>query len=78
MSPAFESFLARLYVDDDARERFLADPRGEASGARLGKPEIEALVAIDRAGLRLAADSFRRKRDAARRPRSWFARLVGR
>jgi hypothetical protein len=78
MSPVFESFLARLYVDDAARERFLADPRGEASRARLAEPEIEAIVAVDRAGLRLAADSFRRKRAAKRRPRSWLERLVGR
>ena len=33
MSPAFESFLARLYVERPARERFLADPRGEAAAA---------------------------------------------
>jgi hypothetical protein len=28
-----EAFLAKIYVDEDSRERFLADPRGEAAKA---------------------------------------------
>jgi hypothetical protein len=62
-SPAFEAFLARIYADAAARERFLADPRGEASRAGLSAKEVEALERIDRPGLRLAADSFKAKRE---------------
>jgi hypothetical protein len=62
-SPAFEAFLARIYVDDAARDRFLADPRREAERAGLSAVEIAALERIDREGLRLAADSFRAKRE---------------
>jgi hypothetical protein len=75
VSPAFEAYLARIYTDDAERALFLADPRGRAAAARLSPAEAEALAAIDRDGLALAADSFERKRDAAsshpgrRRPR---------
>lgn len=62
MSPAFEAFLARLYVERDARERFLADPEGEARRADLGDFELAALLRIDRVGLEMAAGSFERKR----------------
>jgi hypothetical protein len=67
MSPAFESFLAHLYVDRSARERFLADPRGEAAAAGLTTDEIAAAVGIDRVGLELAAASFAHKRRRQRR-----------
>jgi hypothetical protein len=73
MSAAFEAFLARIYVEAEARARFLADPRGEAARAGLDAAEEEALAAIDRVGLRLAADSFARKRSASTpRPRGWW------
>ena len=58
----FEAFLARIYVDAEAREQFLADPRGEARSAGLTDEESEALANIDRVGLELAANSFARKR----------------
>lgn len=61
-SPAFEAFLARIYVDPSALRRFLADPRGEAERAGLAADEIAALVAIDRRGLELAARSLAAKR----------------
>jgi hypothetical protein len=61
-TPRFEAFLAKIYVDAKARERFLADPRGEATRAGLAEPEIAALEKIDRAGLTLTSDSLRRKR----------------
>jgi hypothetical protein len=57
-----ESFLARIYVDATAREKFLADPRGEAVRAGLSAQEIESVVNIDRDGLELFAHSLRRKR----------------
>ena len=58
----FEAFLARIYVDQKAREKFLADPRGEATRAGLTAPEIEALVNIDREGLEFLAHSLEHKR----------------
>jgi hypothetical protein len=60
VSPAFEAFLARLYVDAGARAAFLADPR--AATVALAPDEIAALERIDRAGLELAAGSFAAKR----------------
>jgi len=58
----FEAFLARIYVDAEARARFLADPRGEAMRAGLAEREVSALEKIDRVGLELAAQSLQRKR----------------
>jgi hypothetical protein len=58
----FESFLAKIYVDETARERFLTDPRGEATRAGLAPHEIEDLVNIDRDGLEMFANSLRHKK----------------
>ena len=57
-----EAFLAKIYVDEDSRQRFLADPRGEAAKAGLNEREIGALEKIDRAGLILTARSLQKKR----------------
>ena len=57
-----EAFLARIYVDQMAREKFLADPRGEATRAGLTPQEIENLVNIDREGLEFFAHSLEHKR----------------
>lgn len=57
-----EAFLAKIYVDEKSRERFLADPRGEAANAGLNEREIRALERIDRAGLILTARSLQKKR----------------
>ena len=80
MSPAFEGYLARLYTDATERERFLADPRGTASAAGLPAADLDALERIDRDGLFLAAESFRKKRanKAADTPRGLFSRLIRR
>jgi hypothetical protein len=59
---SFEAFLARLYVDEDARAKFLADPRSEALKAGLTLQEVEAVAKIDRVGLDLLATSLKRKR----------------
>jgi hypothetical protein len=75
MSPAFESFLARLYVDRSARARFLADPRAEAAAAGLAGDEIAAAVGIDRVGLELAARSFAHKRRRQNTPAHPLVRL---
>jgi hypothetical protein len=58
----FEAFLAKIYVDAEARAQFLADPRGESMRAGLTEPEISALEKIDRIGLELTAQSLQRKR----------------
>jgi hypothetical protein len=57
-----EAFLAKLYVDDQSRSRFLADPHREALAAGLTEAECAAFGKIDWIGLELAADSFARKR----------------
>ena len=62
MSPAFEAFLAKIYVDAKARKRFLENPVEEARLAGLSVTESKALSAIDRDGLEFAAASFEQKR----------------
>jgi len=61
-APRLEAFLAKIYVDEGARERFLANPRGEAAKEGLSEREIEALEKIDRAGLILTVRSLQKKR----------------
>jgi len=63
-----EAFLAKLYVDDNLRSRFVSDPRREASNAGLTDEDCAALEKIDLIGLELATASFARKR-ASRPPR---------
>lgn len=58
----FEEFLARIYVDEDARVRFLTDARGEAAKAGLTPRQIEDVVKIDREGLEMFAASLKRKK----------------
>ena len=70
-----EAFLARLYVDDNARARFLADPAREASNAGLTTDDCEALENIDLLGLEFAAASFASKRASASLGRSVFKLL---
>ena len=62
----FEAFLATIYVDEDARAKFLADPRGEASKAGLTPQQIEDVVKIDREGLEMFAASLKRKKQGSR------------
>jgi hypothetical protein len=61
-APAVETLLARLYADADFRRAFLLDPKGVALGAGLDAAEAAAIAAIDRTGLEMAAESYRRKR----------------
>jgi hypothetical protein len=58
----FEAFLARIYVDESARAKFLADPRGEATKAGLTLQQVENVVKIDREGLEMFAESLKRKK----------------
>ena len=77
-SRRFEAFLVQLYTDEVTRRKFLADPRAVASQAGLEGAEVEALVAIDRVGLELAARSFAFKRAARASTRRWWARWLTR
>ena len=77
MSASLETYLARLYLDADARRAFTADPRGAASRAGLDEWDVAALEQVDRVGLELAARSLRAKR-ATRPRRNWLARLLAR
>ena len=78
----FEAFLAELYVDAESRRRFLEDPRATALRAGLDASEAEALAAIDRTALALAARSFAIKRRQSGAPgrqargRRWLSRLL--
>jgi len=76
----FEAFLAKLYVDDHARSRFLVDPRREALKAGLTENDCAALEKIDFVGLEFAADSFARKRASSppRKPVSNLTRWLRR
>jgi hypothetical protein len=79
-SAALEAYLALLYTDTALRKRFLADPRSEAQRAGLSASEVAALANIDTVGLRMAAQSYARKREQHRKPRQtlWntLARLL--
>lgn len=65
---SLEAFLVKIYVDEEARARFLSDRRGEALKAGLGEDERLALENIDEVGLSLMAASLERKR-LAKSPR---------
>ena len=65
-----EAFLARLYVDSDARADFLHDRARAAIAAGLTEAECAAVAALDAGALELAAGSFTHKRRAAQRLRA--------
>jgi hypothetical protein len=81
-SPQFETFLARLYSDREFLEHFMRSPEGAARDARLDHREQQAALAIDRAGLLMAARSYELKRQAhrpmgrLRRGVSWLTRGI--
>ena len=58
----FEAVLARLYTDEAYRTAFLASPEEAARAEGLDATDCEALAAIDREGLDMAAASYARKR----------------
>jgi len=72
-----EAFLARLYVDADARANFKANPRAESKKAGLSDEQCTSLENLDWIGLEMAARSFAKKRQL-KRPLNWFARLKAR
>ena len=65
MQADVEAFLARLLVDPDLRERFLADPERVAGAQGLSPEEARALAATNTDVLRTAARSFANKRAGA-------------
>ncbi len=73
----FEAVLARLYVDELFRRRFLASPFEESARAGLDEREGRALAAVDPAALEMAARSFAHQRAGRRRPSGWLRRLFG-
>jgi hypothetical protein len=77
VSAALEAYLARLYLDTDARRAFTTDPRAAASRAGLQPADIAPLERIDRVGLELTARSLRAKRHSHPR-RGWLTRLLTR
>ena len=62
MSLRLEAFLAKIYVDAEARARFLADPRKVATDAGLTPQEVDSMEKIDRTGLEMTAKSLAKKR----------------
>ena len=62
-----ETLLARIYVDRPTRERFLANPVGEARRAGLAEAACLELSDLDRVGLQLAVRSFEAKRRGGQR-----------
>ncbi|MGK5032415.1 hypothetical protein [Janthinobacterium sp. MDT1-19] len=61
-SAALETYLARLYTDDVLRDAFLLEPRAQALLHGLSPQEAEAMAAMERIGLQMAAASYRAKR----------------
>jgi hypothetical protein len=78
----FETFLARLFADAKFREDFLRDPRRVVETQGFGPHEQAQALAIDRAGLVLAARSFAAKRadkkDGPRRALRMWRRITNR
>lgn len=58
----FETTLARLYIDPKFREQFLSNPLEALAPWDLSEEEKQDLMAIDKAGLLMAAQSFFHKR----------------
>ena len=69
MSLRLEAFLAKIYEDAEARNRFLQNPREEAIAAGLSPADVDAVAKIDRQGLQMTANSLlhKRKGKSARR-----------
>jgi hypothetical protein len=79
-SPSLEAVLARLYADEAFLQIFLAEPELALAASDLSAEERAALQQIDRAGLILAARSFRAKRaqHAQARSRGRVRRVLAR
>ena len=61
-APALEGFLARLYTDAGLLAAFLRSPEDVARAAGLDEGSVQAISAIDREALAMAAASYAEKR----------------
>ena len=80
-SPRFETFLARLYSDREFLAHFMRSPQSATREAGLDVREQQAALAIDRAGLLMAARSYelkRRGRGGSNRLLTWWRRMLQR
>ena len=79
-SPALATYLARLYTDDAVLDAFLLAPRAQALLHGLSPQEADAMAAMDRVGLQMAAASYRAKRaghgSRATPAQPWWRRLL--
>ena len=66
MSLRLEAFLAKIYVNAEARVKFLANPQKEAADAGLTPEEVNSIERMDRTGLQMTANSLARKRHVRR------------
>lgn len=73
-----QAVLAMLYTDTAARERFLNAPERAVQDYALSPEDRAALLALDRAGLILAARSFAKKRAHAESRKAPLATAKGR
>ena len=65
-SQRFEAFLARLYSERQFLDEFMQAPERATREMGLDTRERQAALAIDRAGLLMAARSYELKREARR------------
>jgi hypothetical protein len=72
----FETFLARLYSDPEFLGYFMRSPERATEAAGLDSREQQAALAIDRAGLLMAARSYELKRQAHRGTRAPWRRML--
>jgi hypothetical protein len=68
-SQRFEAFLARLYSERQFLDEFMRDAERAAREMGLDPREQQAALAIDRAGLLMAARSYELKREGRRAKR---------
>lgn len=64
-SPKFETFLALLYTDETFRKAFYADRVKSCLNFGLTSEETDDMKSIDKAGLELAAKSYKMKKSYA-------------
>lgn len=65
-SQRFEAFLARLYSEREFLNEFMREPERATREMGLDTREQQAALAIDRAGLLMAARSYELKRQGRR------------
>lgn len=65
-SQQFEAFLARLYSEREFLDEFMRAPERAVCEMGLDAHEQQAALAIDRAGLLMAARSYELKREGRR------------